>query len=705
MSWVAPTHSRWDTTTRDIAFFNCDPLRMALSARRPILVVVVVTYAVGFVGALGLGVSNAAAAGVQVRALDVALSAAFASVPLVGALIEWYQPRNRLGRLLLGIGLGTVGGVFAQSWAVHALRASDGSLPGGPFAAWIAAWLFVPSIGAGPWFVASFPSGRIASRRLRQIAVIGGAGLFLATVSQALSPGRIDGVDSQFAPIANPLGIGRLRHVFGVTTTIGIVALVVFGIAAVADLVIRYLRSESPVRDQLRWLAAALPVLPISMLVGIASPERFRDGVIVGGQCVFLVGTAAGISIAILRHRVLGFDVMVRDSVQFAMLSVLVVAVYVVVVGASNAVLEHRGGPLPSFLAAGAVAVAFQPARERIQRVVKRFVFGQRAEPYAVLSTLGERLESVAAPVEALQAIVESVRNVLGLEGVAIASSNDSPIVVAGRKPGMTAQQIPIHYEQTHVATLFIENDQADRLSENDRRLLTNLARQAGPAIRAHELNLELQRSRRLLVTDQEEERRRIRRDLHDGVGPAVAGLALRAEVVADLIDTDPQAARREISRLKQQLHETTAEIRRLVQGLRPPALDELGLIEAIRSQASALANPSGSRKLAIAVEAAEGLRLLPAAVEVAVLRITGEALTNVARHAEATACVVRLSCDDALYLDVEDNGVGIGSSTRSGVGLASMRERATELGGMFSVTSRPGGGTHVRVELPLRST
>jgi signal transduction histidine kinase len=236
--------------------------------------------------------------------------------------------------------------------------------------------------------------------------------------------------------------------------------------------------------------------------------------------------------------------------------------------------------------------------------------------------------------------------------------------------------------------------------SDSDRGLLEDLARQTDVAVHAVRLTTDLQHSRERLVATREEERRRLRRDLHDGLGAQLAGLNVQAGALRRLIPRDPAAADELVVELRDELRSAISDIRRLVYDLRPPALDDLGLVEALRR----LAERYGSEadQLQVLVEAPEDLPDLPAAVEVAVYRITQEALTNVVRHARAGTCVVRLAVDDDVTLEIVDDGVGIPAERSTGVGLSSMHERASELGGICIVQSAPNGGTKVLVRLPL---
>ena len=678
---------------------------MPRPSHRFVLIAAIAAYVMLFVGSLSMAIANRAAAGRELDPADAVLAAAFAAIPLVGALIEWHQRGNPIGRLLLGIGLGTTIAVASVDWSEYTLRAHPGSLPGGNVTAWLASWTLVPSFGCAAWLFAMFPSGRVETRWLRHLSRLALLGLGAATVAQALAPGPIDGLTRGVRPIRNPLGITSWRGVLSITTTVGGALVVVFLVSAIVDLVVRYRRSVGEQRLQMRWLAIAAPVLPVAMILGSAFPEHIGEGVEVVGQVLFLLGTICGIAVAVLRYRLYDLDVFVRQSLVFAALSALVVGGYVAMVAAIGAVLADHAGPVPSLFAAGMVAVVFQPARIRIQHAVDQVVYGRRAEPYAVLSALGERAELAGAPDEILSTIVETIATELRLDTVAIEGEDGSVLARHVRAPREVhnAERFPIvHQGRAQGALVVGTRTPGEPLTASERRLLADLARQAGAAAYARELTAALQHSREQLVADREEDRRRIRRDLHDGLGPALAGMLLRVDVAADLVTNQPNGALRELEVLKQQLRESTEEIRRVVHGLRPPALDELGLVPALRAQAHSLASRGGTSALTIEVDAPDAPRSLPAAVEVAVLRVTGEAVTNVVRHAHARTCTVRLAIDGAVDLEIEDDGVGMPAEPHLGVGLRSMRERAAELGGTLDVARWNGRGTRVHLSLPL---
>jgi signal transduction histidine kinase len=261
--------------------------------------------------------------------------------------------------------------------------------------------------------------------------------------------------------------------------------------------------------------------------------------------------------------------------------------------------------------------------------------------------------------------------------------------------------EVALRYRGTDVGRLLAAPRTArDAFRPSELRLLEDLGQQIAVAAHAMLVTRELQRSRESLVTTREEERRRIRRDLHDGLGPTLAGVALGLDAVSRTAATDPEASASLAQQLKREVHASLAEVRRLVEDLRPPALDQLGLAGAVHQRARQLSERDPRLEISVDVELPAPL---PAAAEVAAYRIVTEALNNVARHACARHCTVRLTTDDGrLMIVVDDDGIGLAATDRLGVGVMAMRERATELGGVCTVVSADEGGTRVSALIPV---
>ncbi|HEV8635098.1 MAG TPA: GAF domain-containing sensor histidine kinase [Chloroflexota bacterium] len=545
-------------------------------------------------------------------------------------------------------------------------------------------------------FVFVFPDGRFVPGWTRWVALVWVVGQMPPSLAGVLPPG------------ARGFYLDVFRN-----------ACFVVGLAAAAGAQLyRYRRiSTQAQRQQTKWTALGF-ALALGGYLGLAlatlpAPPGPRDpGLAIAVQAtqVLLMSLIPlSIGVAVLRHRLYDVDRLINRALVYAALTASVVLVYVLVVGYLGLLLRTGESLVVSLVGTGAAALLFQPLRERLQRAANRLVYGRREEPYAVLSRLGERLEATLAPGAALPAVAETVAQALRAPYAAVRVARAGGIETAasvGAAAGAGATvTVPLLHQGEVVGELVVglaEPDEEPRPAE--RRLLEDIARRAGAAVHAARLADELQRSRERLVTAREEERRRLRRELHDGLGPTLAALTLKLETARNRLADDPLATRL-LAELAQRTQATVADVRRTVHDLRPPALDELGLVGALRRAAGGLESraPEGLR---VDVVAEEPLPPLSAAVEVAAYRIVQEALTNVARHADAGRARVRLAADGrALVVEVADDGRGLPAVRRPGVGLASMRERAEELGGACAVEpGEDGRGTRVRARLPLVS-
>ena len=430
---------------------------------------------------------------------------------------------------------------------------------------------------------------------------------------------------------------------------------------------------------------------------------------------------AIGIGISILRYRLWDIDILINRTLVYGALTVTVIGIYVIVVGALGTAIQGSGNLLLSILATGLVAVFVQPLRDHLQRSVNRMMYGERDDPVTVLSQLGQRLEGTLAPDAILPSLVETVAKTLRLPYVAIetraphldeqAKDDPKPMnvsipTIAYGSPQSGIIRFPLVYQSETIGQLLVApRAPGEALNPMDRHLLENIAHQAGMAVHAVSLTADLQRSRQRLVTAREEERRRLRRDLHDGLGPDLASQGLKLAAAKQLLEKDPSSAIPLLEQVMKQNQSTVEAVRRLVYGLRPPALDELGLVAAIRDY---VAGMDCNAVLQTEVTEPEGgLPALSAAVEVAAYRIVLEALTNVIRHAEAKHCVIRFWSDQTgssgnLHIEIQDDGQGLPLARRAGIGLRSMRERAEEVGGSCVIESVAGRGTRVSARFPL---
>jgi two-component system, NarL family, sensor kinase len=410
---------------------------------------------------------------------------------------------------------------------------------------------------------------------------------------------------------------------------------------------------------------------------------------------------------AVLRRRLFDVQLVLRRSLVYAVLTGILALLYVAVLLALQVGPQSGPPPLAALIGTGLVALAFHPLRTRLQRLVGRRLFGDRVEPGAVTSKL-DRVELVGVPDEVLGRIVRTLVGSLRLRYAAVELSTADAGVVVRAEHGVRDQQVqrvPLLLSGHHVGWLLVATEPArEAFGPADSRLLDEVTRQLSAVGYALLLTGELQRSRERLVMAREEERRRLRRDLHDGLGPTLAATAMNIEVAQGRVRSDPEGTEALLGRLLVEARQAVADVRRLGVELRPPALDELGLVEAIRERATYFTRPltgPGSRTRVV-VEAEGDFDSLPAAVEVAALRIALEGVRNAARHANAQTCRVSLRVGEVLAVDIVDDGCGLSLEAPQGVGLTSMRERAAEVGGTFAVDTTPGGGTTVRVRLPL---
>jgi signal transduction histidine kinase len=377
------------------------------------------------------------------------------------------------------------------------------------------------------------------------------------------------------------------------------------------------------------------------------------------------------------------------------------------IVAALSELFRLSNNFLIAAIATGVIALLFQPLRERLQRGINRFLYGERDEPIRVLNQLGSQLENTSAPEAALPVIVDTIATTLRVPYVALEwTAEDGARVPAARygAPRPDIVRLPLRFQNQSLGELLVApRSPGEKFTAADLQLLDNLARQAGAVVYTARLNSQLQQSRERIINEREQERKRLRRDLHDGLGPTLASQTLKLDAALELVNGDDAAnagARKILQDLKVQTQTTVADIRRIVYELRPPALDDLGLLGALRAH---LAQSNDINGLQITFNASE-LPPLSAAVQVNAYRIVLEAVTNVVKHAGAQKCIVTLSgTDNLLQLSVQDDGIGIPANPPPGVGLGSMRERAQELGGTFMVESVEPQGTRVIARLPIQ--
>lgn len=485
---------------------------------------------------------------------------------------------------------------------------------------------------------------------------------------------------------------------------------------ALVLLLLRYRRTASlQHRQQLKWTLYGLGLLVFALLGGLlvslvlppawnapGAPGDLVTSLVAGGSilCFWLC-----LALAVLRYRLFDIDLVVRRTLLYGGLTLGVGAVYGLLVATAGVLSLGSDNLLVSLFATGTVALVFGPLRARLQRGVDRLLYGGRSEPYQVVADLTERLGGPLEPAQVFPVTALTVATALKLPYADIALGLEHETVARYGEPGREVEHFNLVYAGEALGRLSVSPRPGEpRLSSADRQLLTNLSRQVGVAAHAFLLAADLERSRLRLVSAREEARRRLGNDLHDSVGGALAGLLRRAEAARNALETDPERARALLDELAAGSRSAALHVRGLAHQLHPPELELLGLAGAVREAVAA------ADTVPVTLQAPD-LPRLPAAAEVAALYTAKEALHNVVRHAHARSCRVRLTlrrdlvlgalAAPVLELEVTDDGCGLGSGHRPGLGLRSMAARAAELGGRCVAEALEGGGTRVLMQLP----
>lgn len=686
-SWASDERAAMPTASASVDLRGTTPATSEPPAVKVLAWATVGTLVVCATSAVVLGLVNGPGGRVDRLAAGVVLAVSF---PVIAALVATQQPRNRILWVFYGIGLTQGLNAFAHEYATYAL--ATGSASGGWIAAWLSDWLWFPGYSALLTFgLLLFPDGRLPSRQWRPVAWLAAVSLFAMLAAAAIA---LPGAPSRSSMEAVPWS--------GLADAVGGVAFLLTVVAAplcLAGLVVRWRRSGPLQRQQIKWFTFG-GVLAVGLLVPSAAvgAQPLALLLTVGGALVLPVGAGVGI----LRHRLFDIDVVINRSLVYATMTGLVVGGYVAVVTVGERLFERTGWG-GSVVAAALIAVAFQPVRQRVQALVNRLLYGYRDDPYRIVAEVGRGLENTASPAQLLPAVADAIATALRLPYVRIDLHHPRGTRVAAVSglPQHATQRWPLTHQSTQVGELIASPRRGDdQLSEADQIVLGDLARHVSVAAHAVILTGELRASRERLRVALEDERRRIRRNLHDELGPSLATVVLGLEQVRAAGTADGQD--RLLSDLKVRVQDAIGSIRSLVYDLRPPALDDLGLVAAVREQAARFSARSDDTSPSVTVEASGEVSGLPAAVEVAAFRIIQEALNNVFKHAHATTCTVTIEVDDtALLGTIVDNGRGLPPTRSDGIGMASMRERADELEGQLTVDSDTRGAT-VRFHLPL---
>jgi signal transduction histidine kinase len=603
------------------------------------------------------------------------------SFGLCGGILAWHRPANPIGWLFLGGGL-------LQAVAASGPPVGDALATAGASANTmrVLSTLFVFS---WPWAIGLcipvalmlFPDGRAVTPSWRPFIalVVVTAPLFVLEMGAEPRP-VVDGGPVAYLTLA---GYDRLGPLWFIAELRNVVAY----LGALAALLVRYRRGDEVVRRQLLWLLVATMVVIVANVFW---------GLVSGTPIAVLLTIPLipiAVTVAIVRHRLLDIRLVASRALSWLLLSIGVLLAYVVVVAVLDRFVAAQLGR--TALTTVVLVLVAAPLLPRLQRLVDRAMYGDRANPVRLVSRLGEELSM--APM-GLSGVAASIRAALKLPYVAV-EREGRPLAVDGSPPSRVVSQ-ELGYAGAVVATLSVGLRPGERrLSDADHRVLASLVAPLAVAVHAVLVSAELQRSRESIVEAREEERRHLRRELHDGLGPTLTGIAFAADAAANQIG-DPERVAVLLTSLRRDARAALADVRRVVEDLRPPALDELGLVGALRQRADQLSWRSDGVAVRVRLDVPAEVPMLPAAVEVAAYRIATEALTNVARHSRADSAVLRLRCDGSLEVSVTDDGPVLGPWL-PGVGLRAMRDRAVELGGSFSAGPTPEGGVVV-AQLPV---
>lgn len=618
---------------------------------------------------------------------------------VAGYLLATRRPDLPVGWLYLTAGAGVSAAATSAAYTAAAL---ERGWPAADTALLLCAVLF-PLQALSDVALMYAPDG-VMGRRWRWLPWAMVAVVVAASALVLLAPGpiRITPDDSVLVrSMTNPVGSALGGQVFatvrdgllGSADILGLLAVMVVIVKAIA------LRGESGRR--VRWLVVVILGGFAATIATVSVAPRL---VFIPGIATTLAGQAVVVA-SILRWRLYGVDVVVRRSVLWLALLLGALGPYAAVVLFIGLAIGHTG-PVASGVAATVAVLTFGPLSTRIRQSVNRAFYGRRGDPHAVVTDLGRRLSAAPGPEDALIGVTDALTEGLRLPFASIVAASGERLVTRGAlEHGDEPSVIRLTHQGEVVGELQVGHRRGETaLAAADRTALEELAHHVGAAVRAVALVRDLTRAKTRLVAARDDERTRLQRDLHDGLGPTLTAILYTVQAASNHLDDDSDATRGLLQQAAADTQRTIDDVRRIVYALGDPALDELSLADAVRVRADRL-QTHGPRSPAFEVDASD-IGPLPSDVEVATFRIVSEAMANVVRHARATTCRVSLRADEAcLDIKVLDDGRGIGESSPPGVGITSMRDRAEALGGTFRLDAAPGGGTLLAVNLPLHGS
>jgi signal transduction histidine kinase len=633
----------------------------------------------------------------------------------VGAVLAARRPRNPIGWIFCGLGVlaGILG--FTSEYARWAIDTRHGLPPGGAYAAWLVEWIWIPLVTGMAIVAAIFPDGRFLTSGWRRA--------MWAAVAISLVPTALNAVIPRltvYAGVDNPAGFGgeRIRAAAVASTTL-MLPVVVVGAAAIVR---RFRRSSGDERLQLNWLtlsttlvAAMFAVYGVLVIVqGTVSPEGRGLGWLEILTILAFLAVPVSVAFGVLKYRLYDIDIVINRAVVYGAIAVFITAVYLVVVIGVGSLIGYASNPVLSAIAAAIVALAFQPARRWAQRLANRFVYGRRATPYEVLSQLSSRFANAYSLDDALPRLAHVSADAVGAERATVWLKTHGTLRPSASWPTDGAiAPLPMHgddlpsfgpretgfavrHQGDPLGAVSVVMPASEPLGAAQRKLLEDVAAQAGLVLRNVGLLEDLRASRMRIVTAQDERAKKLERDIHDGAQQQLVALSVKQRLVAALVGKDDGRARAMLDELQHETTDALESLRDLARGIYPPLLADKGLGAALEAQAR--------RSPVSASVDADGIGRFRQEIEAAVYFCCLEAMQNAAKYASAEHVTIALSTSDGdLRFSVADDGAGFDAATTArGAGLTNMRDRIEALGGAFEIESAPGHGTSVRGRITL---
>ena len=651
---------------------------------------------------------------------DVVITIGAVFYVAIGLLIA-VRARNVIGWVLavVGISYGLV--TFGNAYSAVGLVTNPGSLPAAEEIATAFGPLVLAAFVALALLLLLFPDGRPPSPRWRPVLWMAIGGEVATYVLILLKVAPIEPVVGTTFP--NPFAVESLSGFVGPAL---VVAGWVTGLGVVgcfAALIQRFRRGDPELRQQIKWLGLVAAVAGSCIVISLASLsacscDESAVAVVMFTVLIFIIllGVPASIAVALLKYRLYDLDLVVSKALVYGILAALFTLVYVALVIGVGTVVGDRGNSFLTILTAVAIAVAFQPVRERVRHLANRIVYGKRATPYEVLSEFSDKVASAFAAEDVLPRMAQILGTGAGASSARVwlrfgeelrpaaswpENGSAPPVAVEDGRPGGFGDGedgVEVRHLGELLGALSVTMPPSDPMNPSKERLVRDLAAQAGLVLRNVRLIEELRASRRRIVTAQDERAKQLERNLHDGAQQQLVALGVQLSLASRLAQRDAPELAETLDKLREAATDALENLRDLARGIYPPLLADQGLVAALESQA---------RKAALPVEVVgERIGRYPQEVEAAVYFCCLEALQNIAKYANATSARVRLADrDGTVSFEVSDDGSGFDPEhTPLGTGLQGMKDRLEALGGTFTVESSPDTGTAVAGAIPARS-